>query len=91
MQAIRLGLFPRIALLHTHADHAGQVYVPFINWALFFGCVAAGGHVPLGVALAAAYGLAVSGVMVITSLAMFFIARRSGAGACRTRPWSGAA
>ncbi len=38
-QAIRLGLFPRLALSHTHERHAGQIYVPFVNWALFAGCV----------------------------------------------------
>ncbi len=76
LQAIRLGLFPRIELLHTHADHAGQIYVPFINWALFCGCVLLVLGFGSAGALAAAYGLAVSGVMVITSLAMFFIARR---------------
>ena len=46
-QAIRLGLFPRLALLHTHEKHAGQIYVPFINWALFVGCVLSGIDVPL--------------------------------------------
>ena len=34
-QAIRLGLFPRLSLLHTHRAHAGQIYVPFINRSLF--------------------------------------------------------
>jgi KUP system potassium uptake protein len=76
LQAIRLGLFPRIALLHTFADNAGQIYVPFVNWALFCGCVLLVLSFGSVAALAAAYGLAVSGVMVITSIAMFFIARR---------------
>ncbi len=75
-QAIRLGLFPRIALTHTHAGHAGQIYAPFVNWALFVGCVALVLGFGSANALAAAYGLAVSGVMVITSIAMFLIARR---------------
>jgi KUP system potassium uptake protein len=76
LQAIRLGLFPRIALLHTHADHAGQIYVPFINWSLFCGCALLVLSFGSAGALAAAYGLAVSGVMVITSIAMYFVARR---------------
>ncbi len=76
LQAIRLGLFPRIQLLHTHAAHAGQIYVPFINWGLFCGCVSLVLSFGSASALAAAYGLAVSGVMVITSLAMYGIARR---------------
>lgn len=84
-QAIRLGLFPRIALLHTHAAHAGQIYAPFINWALLSGCVALVLAFGSASSLAAAYGLAVSGVMVITSIAMFFIARRHwGWGVVRT-------
>ncbi|WP_294533638.1 KUP/HAK/KT family potassium transporter [uncultured Rhodoblastus sp.] len=76
LQAIRLGLFPRIALNHTHADHAGQIYVPFINWALFCGCVLLVVSFGSAGALAGAYGLAVSGVMVITSMAMYAVARR---------------
>jgi KUP system potassium uptake protein len=76
LQAIRLGLFPRIELLHTHADHAGQIYVPFVNWALFGGCALLVISFGSTGALAATYGLAVSGVMVITSIALFFLARR---------------
>jgi len=75
-QAIGLGLFPRIAVLHTHRAHAGQIYIPFVNWSLFLGCVALVVAFGSAAALAAAYGLAVAGVMLITSLAMFAIARR---------------
>ena len=74
-QAIRLGLFPRLKLLHTHQHHAGQVYVPFINRSLFVGCIALVLTFGSSLALAAAYGLAVSGVMLITSLSMFSISR----------------
>ena len=74
-QAIRLGLFPRIMVEHTHHAHSGQIYIPFVNWALYIGCVALVLAFGSSSALAAAYGLAVSGVMVITSLAMFPIAR----------------
>jgi KUP system potassium uptake protein len=74
-QAIRLGLLPRLDLLHTHQAHAGQVYVPFINWSLFVGCILLVLTFGSSSALAAAYGLAVSGVMAITSFAMFPIAR----------------
>ncbi len=76
LQAIRLGLFPRIAILHTHAEHSGQVFVPFINWALFAGCALLALSFGSSAGLAAAYGLAVSGVMVITSIAMYAVARR---------------
>jgi KUP system potassium uptake protein len=74
-QAIGLGLFPRINVRHTHRDRAGQIYIPFVNWALFLGCVALVLSFGSSSALAAAYGLAVAGVMLITSLAMFAIAR----------------
>jgi KUP system potassium uptake protein len=74
-QAIGLGLFPRLPIRHTHHAHAGQIYVPFINWALYVGCVLLVVAFGSSAALAAAYGLAVAGVMVITSLAMFPIAR----------------
>ena len=74
-QAIRLGLFPRLNLLHTHERHAGQIYVPFVNWSLFVGCILLVATFGSSSALGAAYGLAVSGVMVITSIAMFRIAR----------------
>jgi len=75
-QAIRLGLFPRLNLLHTHQAHSGQVYVPFVNWSLFVGCILLVITFGSSSALAAAYGLAVSGVMLITSLAMFPVAQR---------------
>ena len=74
-QAIGLGLFPRLVVRHTHLDHAGQIYVPFVNWLLYGGCVALVVGFGSSSALAAAYGLAVAGVMTITSIAMAFIAR----------------
>jgi KUP system potassium uptake protein len=74
-QAIRLGLFPRLAIKHTHHAHAGQIYIPFINWSLYVGCILLVVFFGSSSALGAAYGLAVSGVMVITSLAMIPIAR----------------
>jgi KUP system potassium uptake protein len=75
-QAIRLGLFPRLDIEHTHHAHEGQVYIPVVNWILLIGCAALVLSFGSSAALAAAYGLAVSGVMVITSVAMIPIARR---------------
>src|SRR5208282_1116330 len=72
-QAIGLGLFPRIGVLHTHRAHSGQVYIPFVNWGFYIGCVALVIGFGSSSALAAAYGLAVAGVMMVTSLAMFAI------------------
>ncbi len=74
-QGISLGLFPYLPVVHTSSEHEGQIFVPFVNWALYIGCVIlvlvfkTSGH------LAGAYGLAVSGVMLVTSLAMVQIAR----------------
>jgi KUP system potassium uptake protein len=74
-QAIALGLFPRLRVKHTHHAQMGEVYVPFINWALYIGCAVLVITFGTSSALGAAYGLAVSGVMVTTSTAMFFIAK----------------
>ncbi|MHB8477417.1 MAG: KUP/HAK/KT family potassium transporter [Steroidobacteraceae bacterium] len=74
-QAAGLGLFPRLKIVHTHQAHAGQIYIPFFNWTLYAGCIvlviAFGSSTTLG----SAYGLAVSGVMVVTSLSMMPVAR----------------
>jgi KUP system potassium uptake protein len=75
-QAVGLGLFPRVSVQHTHHAHAGQIYIPIINWGLYLGCIALVLTFGSSSALGAAYGLAVAGVMVITSIAMFVIARR---------------
>ena len=70
-QAIGLGLFPRLPVAHTHDAHAGQIYVPIVNVALYVGCVTLTLAFGSAAALAAAYGLAVAGVMLITSCAMY--------------------
>jgi KUP system potassium uptake protein len=75
-QAIRLGLFPRLDIEHTHHAHEGQVYIPVVNWMLLIGCATLVWTFGSAASLAAAYGLAVSGVMVITSIAMIPIALR---------------
>jgi KUP system potassium uptake protein len=74
-QGIGLGLFPRLRIVHTHHAHEGQIYVPFVNWALFVGCILVVVGFRSSSALAAAYGLAESGVMLATSLGMFFVVR----------------
>jgi len=75
-QSIALEVMPRLKVRHTHHDHVGQVYLPFINWSLYLGCVILVITFGSSESLGAAYGLAESGVMVTTSTAMFFIARR---------------
>ncbi len=74
-QATALGLLPRLRTRHTHDSHAGQVYVPFVNWALYAGSLVLVLSFRSSAALGSAYGLAVSGVMVITSFAMIPVAR----------------
>lgn len=73
-QAIALGLMPRLRVKHTHHEHEGQIYVGFINWALFVGCVLLVLIFKSSTNLASAYGLAVSGDMLATSVSMIFIA-----------------
>lgn len=75
-QAVGLGLLPRTMIKHTHEEHIGQIYVPFVNWALYVGCIALVFVFRSSGALASAYGLAVSGVMLITTVSMHYIATK---------------
>lgn len=72
-QGIGLGLFPRLRVVHTHEEHEGQIYVPFINWALYVGCVILVIGFQSSTNLASAYGLAVAGDMLVTSVTMMVI------------------
>ncbi len=73
-QGIQLGLLPYMKVMHTHEEHHGQIYIPFINWSLYAGCIALVVIMQKSSNLAAAYGLAVSGVMLATSISMIAIA-----------------
>ena len=75
-QAIALGLFPRLDIVHTSGTHEGQIFVPAINRALLVSCIFLVVGFGSSSALAAAYGFAVSGVMLVTSFAMMTIAVR---------------
>ena len=74
-QAVQLGYMPRLRLLHTSVRETGQIYVPFVNWALY-GCVVVA-VVLFGSssALASAYGIAVTIDMTITTVMTFFVIR----------------
>lgn len=72
-QAVSLGLLPYMKIIHTHKDHHGQIYIPAINWLLYVGTVTLVLVFQSSTKLASIYGLAVSGDMVITSLAMIAI------------------
>ncbi len=67
-QAINLGFLPRMNVVHTEGQEIGQIYVPFVNWALAAGTLAAVIGFGSSDALAGAYGIAVSLLMVITTL-----------------------
>jgi len=75
-QGINLGLLPRLKIKQTHPEHPGQIYIPFINWGLFIGCITLVISFRTSSNLANAYGLAESGVMIATTLCMIVIARR---------------
>ena len=72
-QAVALGLLPRIKVIHTHHEHFGQIYVPFINWFLCFGCLILVYKFQSSTNLATVYGFAASADMLITSVTMIFI------------------
>ncbi|MFI5290982.1 MAG: potassium transporter Kup, partial [Polyangia bacterium] len=75
-QAVQLGYWPRVRIVHTSGAAAGQIYIPEINWALMVACVALVLGFRASSNLAAAYGIAVTGTMTITSILFFVVARR---------------
>jgi KUP system potassium uptake protein len=74
-QAIQLGYLPRLRIEHTSVRETGQVFVPFINWSLFCGVVAAVGLFGSSDNLGAAYGITVTIDMLITTTMTFFVVR----------------
>lgn len=75
-QALQLGYFPRLKVLHTSREERGQIYIPFMNWALFAATVFLVLEFGSSSRLAAAYGIAVTTTMVITSYFAYFAMRR---------------
>jgi len=74
-QAVQLGYTPRLAISHTSAREIGQIYIPAINWALMFACIALVIGFRTSSNLAAAYGVAVTTTMVITTVLLFVVER----------------
>ena len=73
-QAIQLRLLPRMRILHTSAEHAGQIYMPGVNAMLLIGVLALVAMFASSSRLANAYGIAVTGTMVVTaSLALVVV------------------
>lgn len=75
-QAIQLGYFPRLRILHTNPDQRGQIYLPLVNFLLAAGSILTVLLFKSSSALAAAYGIAVTGTMTVTSFALYFFIRR---------------
>ncbi|MEO5958524.1 MAG: KUP/HAK/KT family potassium transporter [Opitutaceae bacterium] len=74
-QAIQLGYFPRLRVSHTHADFFGQIYMPFVNTLLAIGSILTVILFKSTNNISAAYGIAVTGTMAITTIAYFLVAR----------------
>jgi KUP system potassium uptake protein len=75
-QAVQLGFTPRLEIEHTSARERGQIYVPAVNWALMLACIALVLGFQSSTALAAAYGIAVTSTMVITTILFYAVERR---------------
>lgn len=75
--SVQLGFFPRLQVLHTNAAQRGQIYIPLVNITLALGAIG----IVLGFQesgrLTAAYGIAVTAAMTVTTFAFYFVARRS--------------
>lgn len=75
-QAMALDMVPRLNIIHTSHRHKGQIYIPAVNWMLLIGCLTLIFIFRSSGNLADAYGLAVSGVMISTTSAMFQVAQQ---------------
>ena len=76
-QAIQLGFFPRVTIVHTSGEAEGQIFIPEINAALMMACLWLVLTFKESSALAAAYGIAVTGTMTITSLIYYQVLTRT--------------
>ena len=74
-QAVQLGYLPRMQIRHTSVRDTGQIYIPFINWGLFVAIVLAVVMFKSSENLGAAYGIAVTSDMLITTILTFFVIR----------------
>lgn len=75
-QAVQLGFVPRLKIVHTSPDVRGQIYMPQVNFMLGFACLILVAVFQKSSALAAAYGLSVSSLMVLTSGLLFLVMRK---------------
>jgi KUP system potassium uptake protein len=75
-QAIQLGLFPRMRIVQTSSGSAGQIYIPAVNWMLLFGVWLLLVQFRSSSAMASAYGIAVTGTMVMTTCLAFVVVHK---------------
>ncbi|HEU0034397.1 MAG TPA: potassium transporter Kup [Kofleriaceae bacterium] len=75
-QAMQLGFWPRVTVVHTSATTEGQIYIPEMNWLLMIGCIILVLQFRSSSGLAAAYGIAVTGTMGITSYLFYLVCIR---------------
>ncbi len=75
-QAVQLGLLPRMNVLRTSETQSGQIYVPQVNWLLMIGVLYLVGSFRSSDALTSAYGIAVTGTMVISTLMAYIVLTR---------------
>lgn len=72
-QSVQMGFLPRMLIVHTSGKEQGQIYVPFTNWTLYFAVVALVLGFKSSSNLAAAYGIAVTGTMLIDTILVAFV------------------
>jgi len=74
-QCVQLGYSPRVTIIHTSKQEAGQIYIPEVNTALMLGCLAVVLGFRSSTALGAAYGIAVTGTFLMTTVLMYAVSR----------------
>jgi KUP system potassium uptake protein len=75
LSAVQLGYLPRISIRHTSEHARGQIYIPLVNWLLMLACLTLVLAFRTSTNLAAAYGVAVTMTMLITTVLFYFAAR----------------
>ena len=75
--SVQLGFFPRLQVMHTNAAQRGQIYIPLVNAVLAIGSISIVLGFKASHNLTAAYGLAVTSAMTVTTFGFYFVARRS--------------
>jgi KUP system potassium uptake protein len=85
-QAIQLGLFPRLAIVHTSESYSGQIYIPRVNTMLLIGVLLLVGLFRTSSALASAYGIAVATTMVVDGILGFVVIWKC----WKWKPWQAA-